>query len=468
MDLLEVEFQADTDGTFPMTWGQQDFWRHKIRRYGATGHRFFNIPVVIDLIGEAGRTDQATVVAALRRLVERNQSLRAHFAETPRGLVQRVARSGTFSLRLTQSTAAGSRACAEALAAELAERHFDHEAEWGARFSLVCLGQSARHVAFAISHLVVDGGGVRALIDDFLDVLRSRDAGAEPERRWQPSDQVGRERSERGTRRTRAAVRHWRRHLELAPPSMFAAARPAGQPRFQRLRMDSRALAGAAARLSAGCQVSVASTLLAAACLALAALTGQPGCVLVLVAGNRYDEDLRRMLGPASQDGLFAVGFPGGTVADAVRATHRAATTAYFYGQYDPAAVDELVEMVAAERGVRFDLTLIYNDLSEFAGEAEDAAPPVSQAGARELLGETAIVRESTWQGQHCKMYLAAVPAADICHLSLVADTAYLPSDSMRALLCGIERIVFEAAYRDVEVAEIPALASLGSRGLPG
>lgn len=455
-----------------MTWGQQDFWRHKIRRYADTEVRNFNIPMVVDLTDDAGRADQATVVAALRRLVERNQSLHAFFLDTPDGLIQRVVRSGTFTLRVRQSPPAASRASAEALAAELAERPFDHEAEWGVRFGLVCSTQSTRHLAFAISHLVADGGGVKALIDDFLGLLRAHEeardevhgADSEPEPRWQPSDQASRELSERGTRRTRAAIRHWRKHLEWIPPSTFTIAGAAGQPRFRGLRMESRALARTAARLAADCQVSIGSTVLAATALALIALTGQPACVLMLVVGNRYDEDIRAMLGQASQDGLFAIRLAGGTVADAVRATHRAATIAYFSGHYDPAAIEELIALVAAERGVRFDLTLLYNDLSAFASDASDAVGdglPVSEADARKLLVDTVILPERTWDGQLCKMYLAAVPGADTCHITLIGDTAYLPLDAMRALLGGIEKIVFEAAYRGVEVAEVPALTGL-------
>jgi hypothetical protein len=468
MDQLEVGFQADDDGTFPMTWGQQSFWRQKVQRYADTELRNFNIPVVVDLIEEASRTDQATIIATLRRLVERNQSLHAHLCDSPGGLIQRVVRSGTFPLVLRQSTPADSRATAEALAAELAKRPFDHEAEWGIRLALVCVGQSTRHVAFAISHLIADGGAVMALIDDFFGLLRPPEEGAEPERRWQPSDQVSRELSERGTRRTQAAIRHWRRHLERIPASVFDEALPAGRGRlrFHGLRMESRALARTAARLAADCQVSVASTVLAATALALTALSGQPTCVLVVVVGNRYDEDVRGMLGLPSQDGLFVIDLPGGTIADAVRATHRAATVAYFSGQYDPAVIEELVEAVAAERGVRFDLTLLYNDLSAFAGDASDADAeadglPVSEADARKLLDETVIVPEPTWEGQLCKMYLAAVLGADTCRITLIGDTTYLPLDSMRALLGGIEKIVFEAAYRDVEVAEVPALTGL-------
>ena len=71
------------------------------------------------------------------------------------------------------------------------------------------------------------------------------------------------------------------------------------------------------------------------------------------------------------------------------------------------------------------------------------------------------IVRETTWQGQTCKLYLEAVPGADLCRLTLVGDTAYLPLRMMHALLRGIEKIVLEAAYRDVELAEIPALTGL-------
>lgn len=473
MDQLDVAFLADDDGTFPATWGQQDFWRHKIRRYADSEVRNFNIPVVIDLIGERGLTgvprlcDQAVVTAALRRLVERNQSLREYFSDSPRGFVQRIARSGTFGLRVRQSTPAASRASAEALAAKLAELPFDHEAEWGVRFGLICVGESARHVVFAISHLVADGGGVKALIDDFLGLLRACGECSEPERRWQPSDQASRELSERGSRRTRAAVRHWRKHLERIPPSMFPAVLPTGQPRFRGLRMDSRALAFTATRLAAQCQVSVSSAVLAGAAAALTALSGQPTCALVLVVGNRYDEEMRGMLAAASQDGLLAIDLPGGTIADAVRATHRAATTAYFSGHYDPVAIEGLVEVVAAERGVHFDLTLLYNDLAGFAGEAGEmgkvgeAPLPVAEADARKLLEETVIVPQPTWEGQLCKMYLAVVPGADNCRLTLIGDTAYLPVDCMRALLCGIEKIVFEAAYRNVTVFEVPALTGL-------
>lgn len=467
MDRMDLEFHAETGGTFPMTWGQQDFWRRKIRRYGDVS-RHFNIPVIVDLPDDSA-ADQAMVVTALRRLVERNDSLRAHFLDGPDGLLQRVARTGTIGLLLCQAPREASRCHAQTLAAELATAPFDHEAEWGIRLALVCAGGAPRHLVFAISHLVADGGGIRALLSEFFGLLRAQGSGSEPSRPWQPADQVRREQSERGTRRNQAAMRYWRKRLERIPPSMFPwPASPAEQPRFHRLRLDSRALGVAASRLAVNCQVSVPSAVLAGAALALTALNGQPACALAVVVSNRYDEHLRAMVGSASQDGLFVADFNGRTVAEAVRAAHRSVTTAFFYGHYDPGAMEDLVNAVGVQRGVRLDLSAVYNDLSAFvdgaeeeAGAGEGALTRDSEADVRELLSETVIVGESTWEGQQCTVYLAAEPGRGTYSLHLVADTAYLPPRTMEALLRGIEKIVTEAAYRDIKVADIPALAGL-------
>jgi hypothetical protein len=467
MDSQEVEFRADAEGVFPMTWGLLDFWRHKISHYGTENWHYFNLPMVVDLPGDIPG-GQAAVAAALRRLVERNQSLRTHFLAGDDGPFQKVARAGSFTLRLEHSAPETSRARAEALAAELAATHFDNENEWGVRFALVSAGPGPRHLAFAVSHLVADGGGVKVLIDDFLDLLTAQADGSEPPARWQPAEQVGREQTERSARRTRAAVRYWRKHLERIPPSMFASpAMPAEQPRFHRRRLSSRALAVAATRLATDCEVSVPSTVLAGTGLAFSALCGQDTCSMVVVVGNRYDEDARSMLACTSQDGLLVVDFSEGTVADAVRATHRAATTAYFYGYYDPYAIDGLVDEIGARRGAPFDRAMIYNDLSALLDGTDGislegaAGALVPEADARKLLEETEIIADSTWDGQNVKIYMAVEPGTDLCRIHLVADTAYLPSHTMETLLRGIETIVLEAAYRNIAIADIPALTGL-------
>jgi hypothetical protein len=468
MEQVGVEFRADTGGTFRMTWGQQGIWG-LIRSFGDDSS-FFNIPVVIDLPCDAGVADQAAVVGALRRLVARNQALRAYFLDGPDGPVQQIERSGSFFLRLEESTRGDSRACAEGLAAELASARFDHEAEWAIRIGLVSAEQVPRHVVFVAAHVLTDGGGFQALIEDFFGLLRASSGDCEPCVRWQPVDQVLREQSRQGVRRNQAAVGYWRKHLERMPASMFGClSGPAAWPRFQELRLESRALTVAAARVAARCQVSVPDAVLTGAALALAAVSGQSDCVLKVIVGNRFDRDTRGLVAPMAQEGLLVVDYPSGTFAEAARATSKAARAAYFYGYYDPAAVSELLDAVAAQRGVRFDLTVFYNDQSEFLDNAFDADGAATdtelpEAEARKLLRDTVIVPAGTMEAHGPKVFLKAQCGAEICALQLMADTAYLSLATVEKVLRGIETIMIEAAYRDITVAEIPALTGLGPR----
>jgi hypothetical protein len=466
MDELEVEFQADTGGTFPMTWGQQGIWA-PIRLFG-DGSSFFNLPVVVDLPGDVAAADQAAVAGALGRLVVRNQALRTHFLDGPDGPVQEIARSGTFLVRLEESTTGDSRARAHELAAALASAHFDHDAEWAIRIALVSVGQVPRHVVFVVSHVLADGGGLQALIDDLFALLRAPSADGEPAIRWQPADQVLREQSRQGVRRNQAAVGYWRKQLERIPPSRFSfPPGPAALPRFQELRLESRALTVAAARLAAACRVSVPAAVLTGAALALAAVSGQATCVLKVIVSNRFDRDTRGLVAPMAQEGLLAVDYPSGTVAEAVRATSKAAQAAYFYGYYDPAAIGDLLDAVAAQRQVEFDLTMFFNDQTAFIDDAFDmdqtaAHARLPEAETRKLLRDTVIAPAGTMDAHGPKVFLKAQSGADTCGLNLMADTAYLPPPTIEAVLRGIEAIIVEAAYRDVAIAEIPALTGLG------
>jgi Condensation domain len=464
---ITVDFISTDGGTYPMTWGQRAIWK-PIRAYGDASW-YFNIPLVVDLPSDPA-PEQGAVIAAVRRLVERNQALRAHFTDAPGGPVQQIERSGTFGIRLVHAAARDSRAHAEGLAAELAATSFRHDKEWPVRIALVCAGGLPRHAVLVVSHITADGGGCGALIKDLLALLRAPSDGGgtgAPAARWQPADQVLREQSKRGARRNRAAVEYWRRHLERIPPSMFGSPPvPAAEPRFQQLRLSSRALAIAAARLAADCQVSVPSVVLTGTALALAALGGRATSALQLISGNRLDPAIRGLVAPTAQNGLLVVDFPAGTVAEAVRATHKAATAAYFYGYYDPAAIDGLLSEVSIARGVEFDLTAYFNDVSAFLDEADgldlrqaaDARLPEEEASR--LLARSEITVTGAWDTQDSKFFLRAA-LGDTFRLFLLADTAYLPLPAMEAVLRGIETIVFQAAYRKLAIADIPAVTGL-------
>jgi hypothetical protein len=468
-DQLEVDFVAADDGTYPMTWGQRTIWK-AISAYGDASS-YFNIKLVVDLPADPA-PGQATVVEAVRCLVERNQALRTHFRDGPEGPVQQIEQSGTFIIRVFHSTLDSSRACAQAVAAELAAVSFRYDTEWAVRIALVCAGPVPRHAVFVVSHVTADGGGCQALIEDLLALLRASSDGSGPAGRWQPTDQVLREHSRRGARRTQAATQYWRGRLQRIPPSMFDFLPvPAAESRFQQLRLSSRALAVAAARLAADCRVPVPSVLLAGAALALAALSGRATSVLQLISGNRLDPDMRSLVAPTSQNGLFVVEFPPGTVAEAVRATHKAAMAAHFYGHYDPAAVNDLLNELMIQRGVQFDLTAYFNDVSAFLDQADGldlrqaADAQITEDEAGRLLAESEIMVTGTWDTQDSKFFLRA-EAGDTCRLFLLGDTAYLPLPTIEAVLRGIETIVFKAAYQQLVVADIPAVTGLARTAL--
>src|SRR4029077_2396168 len=101
---------------------------------------------------------------------------------------------------------------------------------------------------------------------------------------------------------------------------------------------------------------------------------------------------------PTSQNGLFVVQFPPGTVAEAGRATHKAAMTAHFYGHYDPAAIDDLLDELMIARGLQCDLTAYFNDVSAFLDQADGlnlqqaADAQVTEDEAGRLLAESEIM----------------------------------------------------------------------------
>jgi hypothetical protein len=84
------------------------------------------------------------------------------------------------------------------------------------------------------------------------------------------------------------------------------------------------------------------------------------------------------------------------------------------------------------------------------------------EAETRKLLRDTVIAPAGTMDAHGPKVFLKAQSGADTCGLNLMADTAFLPPPTIEAVLRGIEAIIVEAAYRDVAIAEIPALTGLG------
>ncbi|MGJ6964674.1 condensation domain-containing protein [Streptosporangium sp. G11] len=457
LSATSVEFTGARGGESPLSWGQLAIWR--LTRWLDDDDPYFNMPWVLPVYG---RRDLDTVLRALRVLVERHETLRTTYEETPGGLVQRVARQGRFTVEVYDAGETRPVAAARELSVRLAATAFDYATELPFRCAVVTVGGRPRTVALTLSHLAVDGGALDVLAREWRDLL----AGGEPPApAWQPMDQAAVEREGAGAARGERTLRHWRAILERAPLTMFDFPRTTPEePRFVKVGMESAATAAAAEVLAARWSVSTASVLTAASAVLLGALTGHREVVMQLIVANRHDPRIAAMVGSAVQDGIFILALPGeGTFADAARAGHRQALTAYRNAHYDPYRMMALREEVGRERGRPVDLSAYFND-TRIVGhwpQLPAVEPPGDPAAIAALAERTRTFHVGSWPEVDATALFATGTATNTCELHLMADTAYLPRPTAYALLRGLETLLVASVAGDVPLDEVAALCGI-------
>ncbi|WP_329430205.1 condensation domain-containing protein [Streptosporangium sp. NBC_01495] len=455
-----VEFAGARGGEAPLTWGQSSIWR--LTTWRPEGDPYFNISWVLPVYGRRGLE---VVLGAMRRLVERHETLRTNFRPGPEGMAQHVARAGRVTIEVVEAGEAGGlvrpMAVARELAGRLAAAVFDYAAELPVRCAVVMVGGRPRAVAFGLSHLAADGGALDLLAADWRDLL----AGCEgPDPVWQPMDQALFEREGPGAARGERAFRHWRAVLERAPGSMFDyPPYPAEEPRFIRVRMESVALGVAADTLAARWRVSSASVLTTASAVLLSALTGHRRIAMQLIAANRHDARIGGLVGPAAQDGIFALELPGGTLAEATRVGHRQALTGYQHALYEPFEMMALRAEIGRERGAPIDLSAYFNDARSTGDWPELPAvePPGDPAAIAALTERTTFSLTGSWTEVDATAQFATGQARHTCELHLLADTAYLPRATVHALLRGMETLLVRAVAEEVPLDTVAALCGI-------
>ncbi|MFB9678913.1 condensation domain-containing protein [Streptosporangium vulgare] len=453
-----VEFDGARGGVAPLTWGQTSIWR--LTTWRGEGDPYFNMPWVLPVYG---RRDLDVVVGTLRRLLERHETLRTNFRPGVAGMEQHVARSGRLVVEVVEGGQAKPMALARELAVSLAAEVFDYAGEWPVRCAVVTVGGRPRAVAFGLSHLAVDGGALDLLAADWRDLL----AGvAGPDPGWQPMDQAWFEREGAGAERGERAFRHWRAVLERSPRSMFDYPPGPGEvPRFVRVRMESVALGVAAQVLAGRWGVSSASVLTAASAVLLSVLTGHRRVVMQLIAANRHDARIGALVGPAAQDGVFALELPvGGTLTEITQAGHRQALTAYRHALYEPLRLMAMREELGRERGGPIDLSAYFND-TRGGGDwpdlpvVEPAGDPAAIAG---LTARTTFSVVGSWEHVDATTAQFIIgQARDACELHLLADTAYLPRPTVYALLRGMETLLVRAVAEGVPLDAVAGLCGI-------
>ncbi|MGP3963222.1 condensation domain-containing protein [Nonomuraea sp. 3N208] len=429
---VTVEFTGARSGQGPLTWGQRAFWR--LTEWLPPGDPYFNMPWALPA---HGKPDLPTVLAALARLLGRHESLRTnwiagsdvigHQGAEQCGMVQRVAEHGWLTVGLVDAAGARPRALAGEIAAELAGKGFDYANELPVRCVVVMDGGRPRAVAFAFTHMAVDGRALDVIAGEWPRLLSGEPL---PQAVPQPLDLAAEEESAEGAARGERALRYWRAALDRMPRPLFAAPRGAPEePRFVKLGMESAALGAAVTRLAGRWGVSTGSVLLGAYAVLLSRLTGRGTVAMQLIVGNRHDPRLAPMVATLVQDGIFVLDVAhGSSLAEVVGAAHRGVLASYRHARYDPAAQRALIEETGPPP------TAYFNDVRVAGGWPNlPPDPPVSP-------GRTFPV--GAWPEVDADVFLSVGPATHTCRLDLLADTALLPREAIEAMLREVETLL--------------------------
>jgi hypothetical protein len=433
-----VAFAGARGGQAPLSWGQRHMWR-ALPRHGS-GQYFLNCPWVLPVYG---RRDLPAVLDALRRLIERHESLRTTFVDTPAGPVQRVARSGELVVGLEQAGPDSPLEHAQRLVDEMSRVIFVPD-EWQLHCRVVmCDGRPAA-LALVFTHLVMDHEGLGLLSVDWRRLLRGEDL---PPAAWHPMDQAELEATEPYRARSARSVRYWRSVLEEMPIDQFD--HPPGEPeaaRYIEVGMESVALTVAVQQLAQRWASTTSGVLLAACATVLATVSGRARVVMSLVHSNRRDPRTRAMVGAAGQDSLFVLDLRDADFATTCRAAYHGALEAYRNTQYDPFAMWAMREEVQRLRGGRPDLDAFFNDRLGPGGFPTLPPSAAATADVDQLTGQTRIQAGNTWPEIRVTVMFTVGTAHGVGKLSLIVDTAYLSRDTATSMLLGAEALLVTAS----------------------
>lgn len=461
-----VPFRGAGSGTSPLTWGGQSI-RRSIEWLGDDAH-YFNDPHVIPL-PEGISVEEVT--AGLGALVSRHQALRTYYRSVDGHPVMQVKGRGTVEVSV-QSPPGDAHGWAEELAAQWGRRVFTAQ-ELPLRCAVVQSGGAPRFLVLVLSHQSIDAWAVDLLLSELRLLWAGRAAELTPHP-WQLLDQVADEETGSSQARGAAALRYWRKFYTAADPSLFDAPRRTPEPPAVRsVKMVSPTTQAATELAAARLRVSTSAVLAGLVAVILGQFTAHDRVTLLLIAGNRFDDQRRQLVAPMAQDVLCRVDLRD-DVDEAMRGAARAALSAYSNACYDPAAERQIRRDTELGRGLHFDFHgAIFNDVRirgkwaavpgtvGDAGAAAGADAAVTAADLAQMRVLTTYAPGGCWDRQNTTFFVRIVRSPDTCRIELMADTHYVGLTDMRKVLTAIESLAVAAATHTVTLAEVPALCDV-------
>ncbi|MEU1504548.1 condensation domain-containing protein [Kitasatospora sp. NPDC005748] len=451
---ITVRYSGASSGFGPLTLGQDNMIRC-IRR---------DRPEQINKESVWPVPDGTTLTAALdavRRLVERHDSLRTVFPPGPGPDAfperQLVCGEGEFGVTVVDSRSTGGAAGIDALAEELGRADvavpFDLAAGPRLRFTLLTEDDHPLRLVVVVCHAGADGAATTLLIEDWFALAAGKELP--PVTARTPLEVAAVEQSDQGRRKAAAALRHWQKVLSTAPQAAFADSRITGPPDgvaavVLRSRQAAADLLATARRTGASPSV----VLLAAFAALVARRAGRGDLVMSALSANRQRAAMADHIGTLAQDALIALDTDAADLDEVIGRAKAASLAGYWHSTLPAGAVWQLIEDVAHLRGSRFARQVVVNDLSMTIPEAmSDARPsPTSDPELTWLPDQPVAVR----------LMLNILRTSNSLEFALVACPQVLDREETGRFALALPALLEAAARGPVPLAGLPALTGLG------
>jgi condensation domain-containing protein len=464
---ITVSFTGTRACRAPLTWGQNGIWL----KFQRDPDCDLNGSYVLTVQGEG--ISVAAAADAISRIVARHEALRTRLQRSEDRVWQVVDKSGVLRIAITEAREATLMTSVVTVARRQREAKFNLCEEFHMRTGFVTTGENVRFIILTFSHIAADGAAAQILISELQLALSGQEMPVEAV--MQPSDLAWmQERTPEFRVQTERSARYWSAQYRRIPPTMFPLVGLAENPRRQQAVLISPALEMATEIIAGDARVTTSAVLLAATCTMAGVWTGNQVSAMNALALNRVQPGHGGLVSNLIQLGLVVLDLRHElSFREIARQAWMSALDAYRYAYYDQSVINRVIEKASHERGEDVNPFCCFNDLrglgrpSHNSHAASGPAKARNEQAVRESLARTSLTWESgnvPWS--RCRFCMQVVDHGPASALVLIADTCYLPRASMEGFLFGVEELLVQAAFHDVQIADIqlPSLPAKGQR----
>jgi hypothetical protein len=440
--MAEVSFSGERAIDGPTLWPQEGIWSAIRRDRPDDGHMNarFALPV------EAS-TRMATIVSAISRVMSVHEGLRTMFPATgaERLGLQRVLSSGDLDLPAIEVD----RSNIESFVENWGQRSFDVAHEWPVRFAVAVSGRSPVALVGAVSHLVADKFGERALVSDLRSLISGHDMWT-GQGRITAVDRAKDEASDRMKAVSRRALTRWRNLLGPNESYMFDTA-TCGQGTRRSASLVSPLATAAVEEISSRLKVSSASVFLAATGVLVSSLSGRRSVVLQNVLSNRFSAAEAAFVGNLAQHWGLMLNIGARDFVDVVRDAYAESIRSYRMSRYDPndllALRCELQERKGLDTPQWFD---------SFHNDTRSAR---ARGGVRGCRGERTLIPHPDRARFSARLYVEIREVDDCVEIFVIVNSQFVSPNNPQTLAVAIESLLTRVAAG----FEGPAVAAMAT-----